>query len=176
MRLLRSWPRRVPEGRNYVNDTIERLVIDNHKYEALENVDDDVLLLEWDIAVGQEELAAFAERARREPDRVLVAPYRLYVTSFKSLPLPKPVWVHRYADGRHVETDAPFCHWFGLGMTYLPKALVRGYLEAMRANNWAGGFDDTGFSAWHWRTQQVEVPITWDIRPVHLHYQIPPIG
>jgi hypothetical protein len=82
MRLLRSWPSRIPEGRSYVVDDIERLVIDNHSYGPLSAVDDDVLLLEWDIAIGQEDLRHFADHAAKDPDRVLVAPYRIYADTY----------------------------------------------------------------------------------------------
>ncbi len=60
-------------------DPLERVVIDNHDYKALAELDSDVLLLEWDIAVGKEDVEAFARRAKATPGDVLVAPYLLYV-------------------------------------------------------------------------------------------------
>lgn len=175
MRLLRSWPRRIPTGRNYVVDQVEKLVIDNCDYRALGEIDDDVLLLEWDIAVSKEHLAAFADRARSDQGRVLVAPYRIYYEHM----LPEPVWAHRLWDGQpegmsnpagavSVSTGAPFCNLFGLGMSYLPRDLVRGFIDSGFANH----FGDVEFSIWHYRNVEREVPIAWDVWPVHLNYRL----
>ena len=176
MRLLRSWPNRVPPGRNHVVDDIERLIISNHCYRPLGDIDDDVLLLEWDIAVDIEDLYRFADVARRAPHRVLVAPYRLPDRMYG---LPAPVWAHRRWDGtgtgtvspvgaKPVETGDPTCDLFGLGMVYLPRALIHGYLRS----GWSSHFGDVEFSMWHHVEVGQPVPITWDIRPVHVNYII----
>lgn len=174
MKLLRSWPAEVPPGRAYVEDQIPKLRMSGFDYRGpLAGVDDDVLLIEWDLAIGKEDLIAFAARARRDPKNVLVAPYRLYHAS-SGKDRPKPVWVHRlYESGslRHVREDDEVCHLWGLGLTYLPRWIVREYLDA-----WDGTLTDGAISGWHHRNVRPEVPITWDIRPVHLHYQIPPIS
>ncbi|MFG2699537.1 hypothetical protein [Streptomyces sp. NPDC048386] len=176
MRLLRSWPAQVPAGRAYVHDDIERLVIDNYDYRVLGDFDDDVLLLEWDIAVGKEDLAAFAARARLAAERVLVAPYRLYHYA-SDRDRATPLWAHRRYEGDpqtgqliHVREGDPTCHLWGLGMTYLPRDVIRQFLDA-----WPGTLSDGALSGWHYQHIAREVPITWDIRPVHLHYLIPPI-
>jgi hypothetical protein len=177
MRLLRSWPARIPEGRNYVTDSIDRLVISNHDYRPLGGIDDDVLLLEWDIAVDLEQLQAFAERARERTGRVLVAPYRIPADLYH---LPAPCWAHRRWDGtgqgtvvpegaRPVETGDATCNLFGLGMCYLPRALVRRFL----ADGYATHFGDKEFSMWHYQRVTRDVPIMWAVRPVHLNYLIP---
>lgn len=176
MRLIRSWPANVPDGRSYVVDDIERLIIDNSDYRELATVDDDVLLLEWDIAVAKEDLALFAGEAQANPGRVLVAPYRIYYEHM----LAEPVWAHRRWGGEPkgmanpvgavpVSTHDPYCNLFGLGMCYLPGKLVRGFLD----DRWANHFGDVEFSMWHYLTVCHEVPICWDVRPVHLNYQIP---
>jgi hypothetical protein len=64
-----------------VDDLIERLVITNHDYARLRELEDDIVLLEWDVAVGREELRDFMIRARTFPNDVLVAPYRIYADS-----------------------------------------------------------------------------------------------
>jgi hypothetical protein len=143
----------------------------------LASVDDDMLLTEWDIAVGQEDLRTFARRAGATPGRVLVAPYRIYADVYN---LPRDVWAHRHWDGtgadtvtpvgaRSVATGDPVCNLFGLGMVYLPRALVRGFLD----EGYATHFGDKEFSMWHWSRVAREVPICWDVRPVHLNYLIP---
>lgn len=178
MRLLRSWPETIPPRRGYVVDEIPRLVMSKFDYRAvLADLDDDVLLIEWDLAVGKEDLAAFAARAKRSRDEVLVAPYRLYHAS-SGRDRPNPVWVHRVYEGegpaeslRHVTEADEYCHLWGLGLTYLPRWIVREFLDA-----WDGTLSDGALSGWHYRNVKKDVPITWDIRPVHLHYQIPPIA
>lgn len=177
MRLIRSWPDRIPEGRSYVVDDIERLVISRHDYKPLAAVDDDVLLLEWDMAVGQEDLRRFADRAAESPDRVLVAPYVIYADTYG---LPSDVWAHRHWDGTGagtisptgaipVATGDPTCNLFGLGMCYLPRELVRRFA----ALSWSSHFGDTEFSMWHYTHVAHDVQIMWDARPVHLHYLTP---
>lgn len=177
MRLLRSWPARIPEGRAHVVDGIEQLVIDNHHYGPLAAIDDDVLLLEWDIAVGQEDLNQFATRARRAPEKVLVAPYRIYADSYG---LPCDIWAHRQWGGDGMGTvipngaipirdGAPFCNLFGLGMVWLPRDLVHRFLVISQSSN----FGDTQFSMWHYQYVTRDVPVAWEVRPVHLHYEIP---
>ena len=175
MRLLRSWPAHIPEGRiGYVVDGVERLVIDNHHYGPLADVDDDVLLLEWDIAVGQEELRRFAAHARRDPGRVLVAPYRIYADVYN---LPADIWAHRAWNGDGMGTvvprgavpvrdGAPLCNLFGLGMVYLPAAVTNAFFRAC----WGAQFGDTQFSMWHYQNVTRDVPIDWQVRPVHLNY------
>lgn len=160
-------------------DDVERLVIDNHHYGPLADVDDDVLLLEWDIAVGQEELRHFASRAAKTPDRVLVAPYRIYADVYN---LPADVWAHRAWNGDGVGTispngalpvrdGAPSCNLFGLGMVYLPRTVIQAYFKTC----WGAQFGDTQFSMWHYQHIAREVPIAWEVRPVHLNYLIPEV-
>lgn len=168
MRLLRSWPFQAPPGRPHVVDTIERLVIDNHHYGLLSEVDDDVLLLEWDIAVSRDDLLLFAEHAKQAPDEVLVAPYLLY---------PQGQWAHRSWQGqgpgavgaRPVETSDPTCNLFGLGLIYLPRRVIKGFA----ASGWSSHWGDCELSMWHYRHVSRTVRIAWDVRPVHLHYELP---
>lgn len=176
MKLLRSWPAEVPEGRAYVHDSVDRLVMSGYDYRILDAVDDDVLLIEWDIAVDKQQLQTFAARARSQPERVLVAPYKLYHFS-SDRDRPEPVWVHRKYEGTpetgrlvHVSEQDPVCHLWGLGLTYLPRWIVRRFLD-----EWSGTLSDGAFSGWHYRNIEQDVPIAWDVRPVHLHYQIPEV-
>lgn len=162
MQLLRSWPATIPHGRAHVEDDIPKLVIDGYDYGPLRTLEQDVLLLEWDIAVGQEDLRAFARRAAARSDDVLVAPYRLYPDGTD---LPEPVWAHRRNYLTFVDEDEPDCWMFGFGMVYLPKHLVAAFDGPI--------FDDGRFSEWHAQKVGKPVPIAWDVRPVHLNYLIP---
>lgn len=172
MRLIRSWPATIPEDRSYVVDGIERLVMDGYDYRCLADIDDDIILIEWDIAVGKEELETFIERCKAEPDRVRAAPYRLYIGHNE-----RPIWVHRIRDaGTHRFATAPedtHCAMFGFGLTYLPKALIDAFMATLKPKS---QFTDSTFSHWHMRHAKVkQVPIDWDIHLTHLHYTIPKV-
>lgn len=170
MRVIRSWPQQVPDGRAYVFDELPRLLMTGHDYHVLNQIDDDVLLIEWDLAVGQEELQAFAGRAAADPDVPLVAPYRLYASS--SGKPNKPAWAHRrYVRGdmftEFIEPGDEFCHLFGFGLVYLPRQLVVDYLAAKPDAH----FNDVSFSAWHYHNgARPNVGIDWNARPAHVHY------
>lgn len=161
-------------------DAIPRLEMDRYDYSVLAQPQDDVLLLEWDIAVDKDQLLSFARRAAATPGKVLVAPYRHYPEGYGADPrsgFTQPAWVHRYWSGpadpnmlRFVETGAPWCNLWGFGLTYLPQQVITGYLE-QRGPDW--GFCDTSMSEWHFRFVEQRVPIDWSTRPVHLHYAVP---
>jgi hypothetical protein len=155
-----------------VVDPLPRLVMKDYDYRILGDVDDDILLLEWDIAIDREGLEAFIAHTKQAPDSVAVAPYRIYQPTTRAVNLPKPFWVHRrYGHGEQttyfVQEDEPTCHLFGLGMTYLPKRIVRLFLDS-----WPGHFSDASFSGWHYKNVEREVPIVWESRAAHLHYLI----
>lgn len=185
MKLLRSWPATIPPAgahgpvRAHVVDGLDRLVMEDFDYRCLADVDDDVLLIEWDLAVGAEDLDEMICRCRAAPEKVRVAPYRLYMSQ-SGLPHPTgPLWAHRRYEGdpqtgstRFVRPTDPACHLFGLGLTYLPRWVIAGICA-----DWDGYVNDTNLSSWHYRNApDVEVPIEWDIRPVHLHYHPPEVS
>jgi hypothetical protein len=152
---------------------MERLVMDGYDYHCLEQVDDDVLLLEWDIAIGEHELLRFADQAKTAPDRVRVAPYSIYRSTLSLVDLGRSVYPFRlYGDYsmRWCTPDDPACHTFGFGVIYLPRLLIKGYL----ADDYPGLFNDVAFSGWHYRNAEYrEVPIAWDCPAVHLNYTLP---
>jgi hypothetical protein len=184
MKLVRSWPANIPEGRSYVVDDIERFVMgaDNDTqfdYRRLVDYDDDIVLIEWDIAVGGEQLRTFIDRARAEPDRVRVAPYLLYRGGRDGKAAQVPFYVHRIREpGMRTWVKGPddtYCHLFGFGLIYLPKDLIAGFVAQLPA---ASKFGDTEFSRWHARQpigQRRNVPIDWDCHAVHLHYLTPEV-
>lgn len=144
-------------------------------YRGLADYRDDILLIEWDMAVGAEELQRFRELAAADPSRVLVAPYRIYEPTTRAVPLPGgPKWVHRKYCGtddpksalRWVREGDPDCDLWGLGLTYLPRDIIREFMDY-----WPGHFNDGALSGWHY-DRYGPVPIAWDVRPVHLHYTI----
>jgi hypothetical protein len=156
-----------------VVDGIEHHVMADYSYRGLGDYRDDILLIEWDMAVSAEDLARFRERIAADPSRVLVAPYRIYEATTRPTKLPMgPVWVHRkYVDGskgssRFVDEGDPDADLWGLGLTYLPRDIIREFLEF-----WPGHFSDVSLSGWHY-DRYGSVPIAWDVRPIHLHYTI----
>lgn len=147
-------------------------------YQGLGELGDDVLLLEWDIAVDRDELAAFEDRCRRHPYRVRVAPYKLYH-------VPGEPWAHRHVDDqggeRWVLEYEETCDYFGFGMIYLPHMLIRRFESSpaparglpigVELEHYADRrFTDQTFSCWHRRQGYDPVRIDWDVRPVHLHW------
>lgn len=173
VRIIRSWPEVVPEDRNYVVDDLPRWLMRDCSYRGLDRLVDDVLVVEWDIAVDHEQLKLFAEQARSLPGEVLAAPYRIWDRGY-------PVWAQRHWDGAGIDTNQPHtakpietgdetCQLPSLGLTYLPKAFIDTYAASPRASHW--GDVEMGMAwcaAGHWRSR-----VTWDVRPVHLHQ--PPV-
>ena len=175
MRLVRSFPEQVPEGRNYVVDDAPRLLNRDHDYRGLINLADDVIQLDWDTAVSREDLETFAKRTRSNPDRVLVAPVLVY-PSRKRRGLTTPVWnVRRYLPGgqamRYCTPQDTGAHLFGFGMVYLPAELLAGFARVLGSPQFPR-FGDMEFAGWHHRHVTPEAEIAWDVRPVHVHYRI----
>jgi hypothetical protein len=175
MRLIRSFPDPTPEGRNYIVDDAERVLNTGYSYRGLVAVGDDLIHLDWDMAVSREDLERFATRARQAPDRVLVGPQRVDVGDGRRH-LREPVWnMRRYVGPamEHVPTGAPTCDLYGFGMVYLPGKLLRAFEDRWRAELDDGSvrFDDTGFAGWTTK-EQGPAEIDWSVRPVHLHYAI----
>lgn len=175
MRLVRSFPEVVPEGRNYVVDDAERLVNHGHDYRGLIHLADDVIQLDWDTAVSREDLEVFAKRARQAPDRVLVAPVLVY-PSPKRTGLTVPVWnCRRYQPGgmamRYCTPEDPAAHLFGFGMVYLPGLLLEEFGRVLGSAA-APRFGDMEFAGWHHRHVAEDAAIAWEVRPVHVHYRI----
>lgn len=168
---MRSFPATIPPGRSYVQDDLPRLVMTDYDYRFLADLDDDLVLIEWDMAVGQEELETFIGRAAADRDNVIVAPYRLY-EAHSGKPN-KPAWAqrrltHNNMFSEFIRPGDEFCHLFGFGLVYLPIALVRAAAAEVE-----GSFNDTSFSSWHYfHAKRPNVPLQWDCRPSHVHYNI----
>lgn len=175
MRLVRSWPAVVPEDRPHVVDGIDRFIMDRYDYRQLGDVGDDVVLIEWDLALDRPDLERFMQRAADNPEQVRVAPYLLYPASTGKR---EPHYCHkiRVGDNRWVTgPEDPVCQMFGFGLVYLPRVLILKFLETLIRNR---RFSDVTFSHWHWRRAprvNRDVPIDWDVRPVHVHYDLPEV-
>lgn len=182
MKLVRSWPAEIPEGRAYVVDDIPRFIMGGEgdrqfDYRRLVDLDDDVVLIEWDIAIGGEHLALFMQRAQAEPEQVRVAPYVLYRGGRDGRPQ-IPFYCHRIRTQRNRSWAKPedtHCQMFGFGLVYLPAALLKAFVAQMQPK---AHFGDTEFSQWHMRNAPAHVrnvPIDWDLSVVHLHFNLPEV-
>jgi hypothetical protein len=194
VKLIRSWPANPPKGRARVEDGIERFLMDKGDYRGLADYDDDILLVEWDIAVNRDELVHFIEHALQEPERPLSAPVKFFRHSPYGSLHPWPdgvdsVWplMHWRGEGTRPGPNAggpdlpgsrteiakvgePTCNGFTFGLVYLPRELVRAHEEA-----WDGRIFDHSFSAWHFYNVRPDVRICWEVRPSHLHYDLPSV-
>lgn len=186
MRLIRSWPAVIPEGRSYVVDDIERFVMGGEgsrqfDYRGLLDYDDDIVLIEWDIAVGAEQLSLFMARAKEDPEQIRVAPYLLYRAGRDDRRPPRPpvpFYVHRIRTQQQrswVRREDTHCQMFGFGLVYLPHKWIQAFVDQMDP---ASHFGDSEFSRWHMRNAPVHlrnVPIDWDCHAVHLHCKTPEV-
>jgi hypothetical protein len=152
-----------------------------------EQVTENFCLIEWDMAISLEDRQLFEKYCREQPDRVHVAPYRSYAyrNSYQIYE-----YMHRTSHKFFVEEGEPYCFYFGFGLIYLPLAMVKDYMadcEAERVveTDWqvpfklypgpmrGGATNDCSFSYWHATSTNMEpVPVHWDVRPVHLHYDV----
>jgi hypothetical protein len=166
MMIVRAWPDNPPPGRPHVIDGWRRVPVDNYDYRGLAGLDDDVVSMDWDTACHVEDLRAFCARALEEPERCLAAPMRMYREGPHSR---LGDWNLCTYDERQIEVRSPeggIAHVFGFGMVYLPRKLIRGFIAARPDEPMRDAF----FGWWHHHEVEREVRVSWDIRPVHLHY------
>lgn len=177
MNILRTWPTNIPEGRNYVVDSLDRVEIQNYDMHFLADLNDSVILLEWDIAVAYHDLWNFRAHATASPNQVHVAPYVLYPETDESLDeLVAPVWAHREMLNelplqlRWIDYGESTCDIFSTGMVYLPKQIVQRLAESDDVVTWHHNITDSKLAFWYYHVIGEKVPVHWDVRPIHLHY------
>jgi hypothetical protein len=180
MKVIRSWPVVVPAGHARVEDSFERVYTAGFDYFPLgvpAAAGADILHVDWDTAVSPEDLAIFADRAKDEPTRVLVAPMREYPGGLHGTTprrLSRPTWNCRVYEGsatRYVTPADEFANLFGFGMVYLPAKLVEAYCAEAAGSG--EPFSDIGFSGWHYIAVEREARLCWDVSPVHVNYPAP---
>jgi hypothetical protein len=148
-----------------VVDGLYRIEMRDYNYvPVLSQLDSDTVIIEWDLAVELADITRFTSACQADPGRVRVAPYRLYP---RSTNLPEAVWAHRKVATHPAwitEADQE-CELFGFGLVYLPHEIVRQYLATSPEVT-----GDAIFSQWHHAQGVGPVPVSWDVRPIHLHY------
>jgi hypothetical protein len=173
--VVRAWPQFPPPGRSHVVDLWPKTQVDDYDYRTLADLHDDVIVMDWDTAADLRELRGFAGRCRGcAVPRVV--PCLMYQDGDNDLP--GPVWNAKVYERsgqsmRYVAEGEPVCDLFGFGLTYLPQALIRGFMAA-----WPGRrMDDMSFSGWWYRhSGGRQTVLDWGVRPVHLHYAVPADG
>lgn len=179
MKIVRTYPPLDPDLlriRARVDDQFPRAYIQNYDNSSLVDFKDDLVILEWDIAVALEDLEEFCWMASQQPDEVLTAPYRIYDESDPKLPH-QGVYPHRVVTNpapltyRWVEPGDWKCDLFSFGMTYIPQELLLKFLADSDFQPHDRRLTDTNFSMWHYQRVGRQVDIAWNVHPVHLHYQ-----
>lgn len=173
MKILRSVPSADdwPAGRAYVQDDLERFVTPiRFDYQGLAAYGDDILLLEWDIAVSSLDLGLFAQRVKGG-EWPVVAPFLArdsshYLHWTKAEPsVPGMKW-EDVQGWRPIRKGEPECYLFGFGMAYLPAWVLRSYPPGYGGSSI---LSDGSLPRW----LQAEhgprpVPVDWSITTVHL--------
>lgn len=155
-------------------DSLDTVRMDNYDMRFLAELDDSVILLEWDIAVAYHDLWNFRAHCWAAPQLVHVAPYPLYPESLDQIVA--PVWAHREIQHfmplqmRWIDYGDPTCDIFSTGMVYLPKHIVQRIAESDDLITWHNNINDSKLAFWYYYHIHEQVPVHWDVRPVHLHY------
>lgn len=162
MRTIRSFPEIIPAGRAYVQDDTERFLMSGYDYAGLKRFTEDIILLEWDIAVSSADLERFTAHAELFHDWPMVAPYDIGQP---------PHCAHWRDPGgnralRPIARREPDCDLFGFGMVYLPAWVIRDCPARYQNSSVMG---DGTLPRWLREQPGWEpVPVDWSIRVVHL--------
>lgn len=119
--LTHAWPDHL-HGRPCILDSeiLPRLHMENWDYNTCPFPDEDICMLEWDVALDRLEREMFAEFAMDSPNAVAVAPYhlndgRLLDRGFGCVYLPR--WTTKQFQGSELFSDSTFFRWYeGLHM------------------------------------------------------------
>jgi hypothetical protein len=165
VKILRSFPDDGgPPGRAHVVDDLERYLNRPYDYSGLKAYGDDILLLEWDIAVSRTDLGIFAQRVKGR-DWPVVAPFlnRQGTHYMHWRAMTTAVEAERF---RPIRKGEPDCELFGFGMVYFPAWVLRDYPPG-----WGNSsiLSDGSLPRWLQSLPQARpVPVDWDITVVHL--------
>lgn len=177
MKLVRSWPNNPPKEHPQVIDDCERVYIDAVDYRPLADLNDDVIHLDWDVAVGRNELRAFAEKCIAEPDVVRTAPTMMYGSRFwRSEGSASRPWnggwmahIQMPVGTRRMEYGEPYANFFGFGLVYLPYWTLKEFVSTLQGNE---HFRDQNFCRWYYKETGEPVPVEWDTNAVHINYSL----
>jgi hypothetical protein len=180
MKVVRSWPLNPPKTQKpHIIDDCERVYIKTVDYRPLADLNDDVIHLDWDVAVGMVELRNFAKKCLAEPNTVRVAPTMMYSSRYWRDELPGDgrgwftdwmVQVQMNVGTRPIKYGEPYGHFFSFGLVYLPKQILRDFVNQLKDNE---QFRDREFCQWFQKsTGGTSVPVEWATNAVHLNFSM----
>jgi hypothetical protein len=180
--IVRSWPpeKWMFEQHPYIEDNSTRITIastrDYMDYRPLIEVNDDFIHMDWDIAIGRDELRAFAEKCYAEPNKIRAGPYRSYPTRRYRLGWDKTkettwhAW-HSLSPKVEVKPGDPTCKWFGMGFVYVPFWIWQEFVND--CNRTGRQFCSArALAAWYHSQVEETIALDWETNLVHVNYSI----
>ena len=176
MRWFQSFPWPAPENRSFVAwrpGAVERIVVEHGAYgEAIRRMyqasGSGFFMIEWDIALGLDQVAAMEAAARWRPEYIHVGNYALHHQAEPPrVQWNQPVAKTEQASREWRSKDILDCDQPGLGLIWFPVWV----LELMEAENrWqALRYPNADATFWNWVGKD-KMHVVEDVRPVHLHW------
>ena len=188
--IVRSWPPEqwMLDDHPYVVDNARRIVIGSQKtgpntyyndMRPLSQVGQDFIHLDWDMAVGRDELRAFADKCRQKPDKLRSAACRTYPTRRYQLgddPDKRTRWHAWHSLNPEIEVNYgdPVCKWFSFAFIYVPFAIWTAFVTDFNKVHgtrprWCSG---RSLASWYHKNVSEEIDLDWDTHVVHANYSI----
>ena len=183
MKIVRSWPPEqwMIDDHPYIVDNSTKITIastrDYIDYRPLIKLNDDFIHLDWDIAIGRDELRAFAARCRENPDKLRAGPYRTYPTRRYRLGWDEDKrtrWHAWHEVNNHysdVKPGDPTCRFFGMGFVYVPFYVWKGFCEHCDKHNISFA-SARALARWYHANVAELIDLDWDVNLVHVNYSI----
>jgi hypothetical protein len=187
MKVIRSWPPEqwMIDNHPYIVDNSTRITLTSTKdyidYWPLIQVNDDFIHMDWDIAIGRDELRAFAARCQEKPDKMRAGPYRTYPHRRyrRGIDPDKRTRWHAWhtwkATSRVPEDEVkpgdPTCKFFGMGFVYVPFYVWKGYIADCEKRNLSFA-SCRGLSRWYHANVAETIDLDWNVNLVHVNYSI----
>jgi len=184
--VVRSWPPEewMFENHPYVVDNARRVVINSKRngdsyfvdYRPLYEVGQNMIHMDWDMAIGRNELRDFADRCRENPEKLRSAACRTYPTRQYQLGLDKTkqtewhAW-HSLDPKVEVKPGDPTCKWCSIALCYIPWSVWKPFVESYgdRKDCWASA---RGLANWYRDNVEDSIDLDWDTNVVHVNYSI----
>ena len=180
--IVRSW---APEewmvtDHPYIQDNATRITIASTReymdYRPLIEIGGDFIHMDWDIAIGRDELKAFAAECRKNPDKLRAGPYRSYPTRRYRLGLDEThlttwhAW-HSLRPKVEVKPGDETCMFFGMGFVYIPFAVWEGFVADSNAKSlkFCSG---RALASWYHANVEPTIALDWNVNLVHVNYSI----
>ena len=184
--IVRSWPPEqwMLEDHPYVVDNARRVVINSKRkggtyftdYRPLYQVGQDMIHLDWDMAIGRDELRDFADRCRENPHKLRTMACRTYPTRRYQLGLDETkqtewhAW-HSLNPKVEVEPGDPYCKWFSFAAIYLPWSIWKPFVESFgdKRDIWCSA---RSLASWYHINVEDKIALDWETNIVHVNYSI----